>query len=286
MVRVNETPSSYRGTRFLLAMMAPIMMTVLIKSMFSVALPALRAHFELTADLTAWLVVAYILPFMLFMPLYGRLGDILGKGRLLLVGITVFTAGSVLCLLAPSLPVLIGGRIIQGVGGGCANPLCLSLLADNLPAERRGRAMGTFSSSGPFTFMIGPFLAGFIIQHLGWTYLFVPVIAAGLFTLVFVARTVPGGRQEQDTWDGLRTFDWLGFLLLASAVVFTIFYLSSRPITGRAPFRGCTPPRSWPPCGWADGWGTSGEPGGRCSSAWRRSARPSCSCRCRERCSL
>src|SRR5690606_5135917 len=125
----------------LIGLMVPMGMTVLNLSMFGVALPFIRDSFQAEADTIAWLVTAYTLPFVMFMPLYGRLSDGLGKRRLFSVGIIIFFLGTLLCLMAPSLPWLIAGRVLQGIGTAGVNPLCIAVIAELFPDKERSRAL-------------------------------------------------------------------------------------------------------------------------------------------------
>ena len=107
----------------LIGVMAPSLMVGMDHHTFGVALPTVRASFGLDADTTAWASMIYSLPFMTLMPLYGRLGDELGKRRLLLFGIAVFLFGTGILLLAPSLTWYMIGRAVQGVGTAAGQPL-------------------------------------------------------------------------------------------------------------------------------------------------------------------
>ena len=113
--------------RILISLMFPSMVMPLTSSMSRVALPIIRDHFRLQADMTAWVATAFMLPFMILMPVYGRLSDGLGKRRLILAGIFIFSIGTAIATLAPSLSWLMAGRAIQGVGVGGIMPL-LSLI--------------------------------------------------------------------------------------------------------------------------------------------------------------
>jgi len=128
---------SLRG--LLIGLMIPAGMTTLNMSMFGVALPTIRDAFAIEPDIVAWITIAYSLPFVVFTPLYGKLGDGLGKGKLFLGGISLFTLGSLLCLLAGNLPLLLMGRVLQGIGTAGINPLCLSIIADAFPRSSRAR---------------------------------------------------------------------------------------------------------------------------------------------------
>ena len=154
----------------LIGLMLPVGMTTFNMSMFGVALPTVRDVFGAEADLTAWLLTAYSLPFVIFMPLYGKLGDSLGKARLFQSGIVLFFVGTLVCLLARNLPQLLIGRILQGTGTAGFYPLCIAIIAERFPPAQQGRAMGTWSSVAPGAAMLGPLLGGFAVEHLGWNY--------------------------------------------------------------------------------------------------------------------
>ena len=231
-----QVTSDWNLRGLLIGLMIPIGMTTLNMSMFSVALPAIRDSFGIAPDVVAWIATAYGLPFVVFMPLYGKLGDGLGKDKLFLWGIVLFMLGSLLCLLAGSLPLLLLGRVLQGVGTAGINPLCLAIIADVFPADQQGKAMGTWSAVGPGASMFGPLLGGFAVDYLGWNYIFLMSILAGVVAFYIVTRHIPALQSARPP-GFLRQFDWLGVLLLGGFLIFFIFYLSSRALTGVEPLR-------------------------------------------------
>jgi len=214
-------------------LMLPMLMVFMNHSMFAVALPAIRSSFDIAPDTVSWTVIAFALAFMMLMPLYGRLGDGLGKRRLLLIGITVFFSGTLLTLLASSLPLLFLGRFIQGAGAASMSPLCMALISEAVPANEKGKALGTWNSIGPVAFMVGPFAAGLMIDHLGWKTIFIPVLVVSLVSFLIVVKGTQ--REERPHWDFLSTFDWAGTLLLCAGITLFVFYISSRAITGISP---------------------------------------------------
>ena len=234
---VPAEPISQWDTRaILIGLMVPMGMTVLNLSMFGVAVPSIRSNFGIQADQVAWLVTAYTLPFVIFMPLYGRLGDSLGKRRLFLVGIVIFFIGTLLALLTNQLPMLILGRIIQGIGTAGVNPLCIAMISDLFPAKERGKAFGTWSSTGPAAGMVAPFLGGFLVEQWGWWAIFVPGLLAAVISLYVVRERLPDMAALTRPVP-LRQFDWVGMLLFSATMIILIFYLSSRPITGVEPLQ-------------------------------------------------
>ncbi|MBX3012567.1 MAG: MFS transporter [Caldilineaceae bacterium] len=220
----------------LLGLMIPSAIMVLNMSMFSVALPTMRDEFRVEPDQAAWLVAAYTLPFVIFTPLYGRLGDSLGKRRMLLFGIIIYALGAFLSLFAVDQQLIVIGRIAQGIGTAGINPLSIALIAERFPPEQRGRALGSWSSTGPGIATLAPFAAGFLVDHFGWRANFILLLVAALVAFLLMLQFLPASSQPFER-RFVRHFDWIGFLLLALACLCFVFYLSSRPITGVEPLQ-------------------------------------------------
>lgn len=222
--------------RLLLGLIVPSVIMVLNMAMFSVALPTLRSEFQIEADMTAWLVTAYTLPFVIFTPLYGRLGDSFGKRLMLLTGMVIYAIGVGLSFFAIDQRMLVLGRVAQGIGNAGINPLCIAIVSELFPPEKRGRALGTWSSTGPATATIAPFAAGFIVDHFGWRATNILLILASIVAFGLMWSFLPRSQQRFER-SLLRQFDWIGFVLLAIGCTFFVFYLSSRPITGIEPLQ-------------------------------------------------
>ncbi len=225
---------SLRG--LLIGLMVPVGMTTLNMSMFGVALPAIRDAFGVAADTTAWIVTAYSLPFVVFTPMYGRLGDMVGKDKLFRVGIALFLLGSLVCLFASNLAMLILGRALQGMGTAGVNPLAIAIISELFPADEQGKAMGTWSSTAPAASMLGPLLGGFVVDHIGWNAIFLLSLAAALIALYVIYRQLPP-LPPPDNGLGLGQMDWIGAFLLGGTLISLMFYLSSRTVTGVPPFQ-------------------------------------------------
>ena len=228
------TKSSTSGILF--GLMVPAMTVGLYIAMFGVALPTIRADFGIPADLTAWVATIYTLPFMIFMPLYGRLGDTLGKQRLLIFGLIVFLAGSAIAGAAPNLTWLMLGRGIQGFGTAGFVPLSLAIIVQRFPAAKRGQAMGTWNSAIPMMGILGPYLGGLLVDTLGWRAVFGPVLVVGLGAIFVVQRNVPGSGGKI-TRNYVAGFDWGGVVLLGTTLTGFLFFTASRPVTGVASLR-------------------------------------------------
>ncbi|MEZ4861238.1 MAG: MFS transporter [Caldilineaceae bacterium] len=224
------------ANRILLSLMLPSMLMPMLSSMSRVALPIVRNDFQIAADMTAWVDSVFTLPFMFLMLVYGRLSDAVGRRRLILIGIVIFTIGTIMTLWAPSLAWLMAGRAIQGCGVAGMMPLGMALISSIFPTKERGKALGTWSTVGPTTGFVSPLLAGFLVDHWGWRAAYAPPLLVAVLAFVVVSRFVPSGlsKVQPHFW---RSFDWGGVLLLAGAMTSLLFFLSSRPITGVEPLQ-------------------------------------------------
>lgn len=237
MIRTDGGTERRRKLALLFSLMLSFSSLILTAASVSVALPTLREVFSLTADTASWLIAGYTLPYMAFMPLFGRLGDAFGKRRLLQAGLTVFAAGTLTAALAPSVGLLFAGRAVQGMGAAAVNPLCMSIISESFPAGRRGHMLATWNVTGPVTGAVSPLLAGVLLEGAGWSVIFVLPLAVALVSVVLLFRFVPELRTTPPRAGGLARVDWPGFALLLLSVGFLVFFVSSRPITGVAPFR-------------------------------------------------
>lgn len=152
--------------------------------------------------LYAWVFSVYLLTSTVGMPVYGRLADIHGRRRLLLVGIGVFVTGAIACAFARTMPQLIGARAIQGLGAAGMLPVTLAVAADIYSIEQRTKVQGLFSAVWGFSSLIGPLLGAFLTVHFGWRSIFWINIPLGLFafTLVWI-RMVESRARRSDPVD-------------------------------------------------------------------------------------
>ena len=201
-------------------------------AMVSVALPTIRDNFSTAADLTAWIVAAYMVPYVVLVPLYGRLGDGLGKRRMYVLGVSIFQIGTLAAMAAPSIGWLLAGRAIQGVGAACIVPLSIAVLSQVFPMVERGRALGLWNGVGLIAGILAFPVGGLLTDLVSWRAIFAPVLAIGLLTPWVVAKAIPAESQPAPA-NFLRDFDWVGFGLLSAAFLGLIAYASSTLLTGR-----------------------------------------------------
>jgi EmrB/QacA subfamily drug resistance transporter len=174
-------------------------------SVVNVALPAIGADLQAHASGLQWIVNAYLLPLSALLLLGGAAGDKFGRRRLFLAGIALFALASALCAFAPSLPLLLAGRALQGIASAMLMPNSLALLGTAFAGEGRGKAIGTWAAAGAVAGAIGPLLGGWLVEWAGWRTIFLVnlPIAGGALWLGW--RHVAESREETSA-----PLDWLG----------------------------------------------------------------------------
>ena len=182
-------------------------------SIANVGLPTLAQAFTASFQEVQWVVLAYLLAITTLIVSVGRLGDITGRRRLLLAGISLFTVASVVCGVAPTLWLLITARAVQGLGAAIMMALTMAFVGETVPKEKTGSAMGLLGTMSAIGTALGPSLGGVLIAGLGWPAIFLINLPLGVLALLLAYRYLPFDRQGPKT-DRAR-FDTMGTLLLA-----------------------------------------------------------------------
>jgi len=180
-------------------------------SIASVALPTLAEAFHAAFQQLQWVVLAYLLASTTLLVSVGRLGDLLGRRRLLLAGIALFTVASGLCGLAQGLGQLLAARAAQGLGAAVMLALTMALVGEAVPKARTGAAMGLLGTMSAVGTALGPSLGGVLIAHFGWQAIFFVNLPLGALALWLVQRHLPADRPATNR----PGFDHAGTLLLA-----------------------------------------------------------------------
>lgn len=196
----------------LAGLLLSMLMSSLATSVANVALPTLAQVFAARFQEVQWIVLAYLLAVTTLIVGIGRLGDIVGRKRLLIVGIGVFTAASMLCGLAPNLSALIAARALQGLGAAAMMTLALALVGETAPKEKLGAAMGLLGATSAIGTALGPSIGGFLLAALDWRAVFLLNAPLGLVALALAWRCLPADRATMET--PRPRFDWVGTLLL------------------------------------------------------------------------
>lgn len=175
------------------------LMIVLDTNIVNVALPSIQADLHVSPEALAWVVNAYMLTFGGFLLLSGRLGDLYGNRRVLLGGVAAFTTASVACAVAPSAPLLVVGRAVQGLGGSAVSAVALALIMGLFsdPAER-AKAMGVFGFVMSGGGAVGVLLGGVLTGLLTWHWIFLVNVPIGIAVWVLVTRLIPADGSAQD----------------------------------------------------------------------------------------
>jgi len=200
----------------LAALSLSMLLSSLGTSIANVGLPVLAQAFGAAFQDVQWIVLAYLLAITTLIVSAGKLGDILGRRRLLLAGIALFTLASALCGMAPALAWLIAARAVQGLGAAIMMALTLAFVAETVRRENTGRAMGLLGASSAVGTALGPSLGGVLIAGFDWRAIFLVTVPLGLVTLYLAWRHLPADRMA--TVRARGRFDLFGTLLLAVAL--------------------------------------------------------------------
>jgi EmrB/QacA subfamily drug resistance transporter len=182
-------------------------------SVLSVALPAIRQSYGAGAQEVQWVVNAYLLPLSALLLLGGALGDHFGRKRLLLIGTGIFAITSLICALAPSLPILLTARAAQGVGAALLLPNSLALLNAAFQGEKRGRAVGIWAAAGAAAAAVAPLIGGWLVGSVGWPAIFYINLPLALGAIAIAIRFV----QESSEAGAGRT-DYAGALFATTGL--------------------------------------------------------------------
>lgn len=196
----------------LVSLSLSMLMSSLGTSIANVGLPSLAHAFNASFQQVQWVVLAYLLAITTLIVSVGRLGDLLGRKRLMLVGIGLFTLASTLCAIAPTLWLLIAARALQGLGAAVMMVLTMAMVAETVPKEKTGRAMGLLGSMSAIGTALGPTLGGFLIAGFGWQALFLINLPLGIVMLALAQQYLP--KDQSVAKSAQAKFDGLGTVLL------------------------------------------------------------------------
>ncbi|ANJ66074.1 MFS transporter [Halothiobacillus diazotrophicus] len=192
-------PAAPRGVlaALSLAMLLPSLGT----SIANVALPTFAATFQVPFHAVQWIVLAYLLAITTLIVSMGRLGDMIGHRRLLLLGILLFTAASLVCGLSPTFGLLVAARAVQGVGAAVLMALTIALVRDSVPKAQTGSAMGLLGTMSAIGTALGPSLGGLLLAGPGWRAIFLVIVPLGLLNGLLAWRYLPPDRTRDQPHD-------------------------------------------------------------------------------------
>jgi EmrB/QacA subfamily drug resistance transporter len=205
-----------RNKWFILMIMAfNGILVILDMSIANISYPSLTRTFDTSATTVLWVSVAYSLISASMMPIWGKLGDIYGRKRLLLIGFSIFTAGLILCSISQTIIQLIIFRAFQAIGGSVYTALSMAIIASTFPGKERGQALGIMTAvvtAGP---LIGPTLGGFLLDALDWRALFYVRVPFSIIGIILIALFLR--EQKTDLIKGKVDYWGAAFLFTALA---------------------------------------------------------------------
>ena len=200
----------------LAALSLSVLLSSIGTSIANVSLPTLAQAFGASFQEVQWVVLAYLLSITTMVVSVGRLGDIVGRRRLLMLGVLLFTVASALCGIAPTLGLLIGARTLQGLGAAIMMALTMAFVGETVPKASVGRAMGLLGTMSATGTALGPSVGGLLIAALGWQAIFFINVPMGVVIVMLVYRYLPidANRLPRNQ----ASFDSVGTLLLATTL--------------------------------------------------------------------
>lgn len=222
--RLLRTPPGYRYSigrvlAIYIGVMVTMMLAALDQTIVATALPHIVSDIGGLSNYS-WVFSAYLLCQTISVPVFGKLGDIYGRRRMLLVAITVFLLGSALCGLARSMAELIAFRSLQGLGAGGLFALVFATVGEIVPPRDRGRYQGMIGAAFGSASILGPAVGGFIVDNATWRWIFYVNLPIGCAALVLVAVTMP-----KLTVKRAHQVDYIGAMLLAAGTAFLLLGL-------------------------------------------------------------
>ena len=196
-----------------------LFMIMLDNTVVNVAIPAIQRDLGVGLSELEWVVAGYALSFAALMLTGGKLADLMGRRRIFVLGIVIFTVSSLFCGLADSGEGLIGWRIVQGVGAALMNPATLAIIAATFPPRERGTAIGIWAGVSALALAIGPLVGGLITEHASWNWVFLINVPVGILGIVASYLLIDESRDMSEN----QRLDLTG-LLLSGIGLFSLTY--------------------------------------------------------------
>ena len=193
-------------------------MEVLDTSIANVALPHIGGSLGASTDEATWVLTSYLVSNAIVLPLGGWASSLMGRRNFFVFCITVFTVASFLCGIAPSLPILLLCRVLQGAGGGGMQPMAQAIMADSFEPHKRGQAFALYGLVAVLAPSIGPTLGGWITDNFSWRWIFFINIPVGIVAFILVTRLVEDPPWIKADRSRLKNMDYMGLAFLTLAM--------------------------------------------------------------------
>jgi len=226
-----ETPPKKNNLRWwiLLTVIVGTFLGRLDQTIVNLALPKIIDDFSITVSAAGWIATAYILANAIFVPIWGKLGDTIGRKKVYIIGFSIFIFGSVLAGFAWNLSSLIVFRVVQAIAGSADYPTAMAILAVTFREGReRAQALGIWSSAFAAATVFGPLLGGPLIDSFGWRSVFLVNLPIGILGIYMALRFINESRSEIKT----KFFDWWGAMTLGGSLSAVVLVLDKGPDWG------------------------------------------------------
>ncbi|MBM9509309.1 MFS transporter [Actinacidiphila acididurans] len=222
-----SAPDARQLRTVLIAVCVALMAVIASVSGLNVAQPDLAVEFGASQATILWIINIYTLTLAALLLPLGAIGDRLGRKPMLITGLVVFGIASATAGLAPSAGVVLGARLLSGIGAAMIMPITLAVITSTFPEEERGKAIGVWTAVAGGGGILGMFLSAALVDVASWRYLFVLPVALVVVALAMAVRSVPNSRERSG-----RSFDTVGALSSAAAVVGIVLALQEGPEHG------------------------------------------------------
>jgi len=193
-------------------------MEVLDTSIANVALPHIAGDLGASTDQGTWVLTSYLVSNAIILPVGAWASSVIGRKNFFLLCITIFTAASFLCGIAPSLPILLIARVLQGTGGGGLQPMAQAIMADSFEEKKRGQAFALYGLVAVLAPSLGPTIGGWITDNYSWRWIFYINLPVGILAFFLVSRLVQDPPWIKADRANLRKLDYIGLGLLTVAM--------------------------------------------------------------------
>jgi EmrB/QacA subfamily drug resistance transporter len=198
-----------------------ILMSVIDGNVVSIALPTITQHFNVNVAISQWTITAYLLTMTALMLVFGKVSEYTGKTRLFIIGFIIFTLSSLACGLSQNMEQLIAFRVAQGFGASMVFSISGAIIYEVFPVDERGRAMGFLGSTVAIGSIAGPVLGGFMVDTLGWEYIFFINVPIGIVLVSLALKYLKISEYKAETFK----MDWKGSALLIVSMSSLILFL-------------------------------------------------------------
>src|SRR6476659_3468433 len=208
---------------------AAFFMTILDVAIVNVAIPSIQKDLNIAESTVQWVITAYAITFGGFLLLGGRMADLLGRKRIFLVGLALFTVASLVCGFANSSGVLICARAVQGLGAAIISPAALSIVTTTFrEGAERNKALGIWGALGGSGAAAGVLFGGILTKYLGWEWIFWVNVPVGVLVFALAVALVPESTADL----GHRRFDAAGAVTVTGGLALLVYAISKAPDVG------------------------------------------------------